>query len=259
MHIQIEVTTKCNYECFYCAGRDLPQKHLDMALFERIMKELPKGAHRISLQGEGEPMMHPHFWEMVETVVAQGHMPYTITNGSLMKAAKVAQHFPRIGISLDTVDPAEAQRIKRYKLDKMLEKLDELLIIYEPHRIVIHTVDYGQDMTALKAFLQSKNITKHIVQPLQTKADYSYLYKDRITFVTKDEDVTYSCEFLNKPIMQYYNITGTRMPCCYIKDASQFTSSEVLLEQLNSKIVPSACKGCSELKQGASKSRVFLI
>lgn len=259
MHIQIEVTTKCNYECFYCAGRDLPQQHLDMALFDRILKNLPKGAHRISLQGEGEPMMHPHFWEMVDAVVALGHMPYTITNGSLMDVARIAQHFPRIGISLDTVDPVEAKRIKRYKLDKMLEKLDKLLAVYEPHRIVIHTVDYGQDMTKLKAFLESKNITKHIVQPLQTKADYVYLYRDHAAVNIEEQDVTYNCEFLNKSIMEYYNIAGTRMPCCYIKDADKFTSSEALLYQLNNKIVPSACKGCSELKQGASKSRVFLI
>ena len=129
MHIQIEVTTKCNYECFYCAGRDLPQQHLDMALFARILEGIPPGKHRISLQGEGEPTMHPNFWEMVETVIALGHMPYTITNGSLMNAEKIAKYFPRIGISLDTVDPAEAQRIKRYKLDKMLGKLDELLAV----------------------------------------------------------------------------------------------------------------------------------
>ncbi len=259
MHIQIEVTTKCNYECFYCAGRDLPQQHLDMALFARILEGIPPGKHRISLQGEGEPTMHPNFWEMVETVIALGHMPYTITNGSLMNAEKIAKYFPRIGISLDTVDPAEAQRIKRYKLDKMLGKLDELLAVYEPHRIVIHTVDYGQDMSALKAYLEARGLTKHVIQPLQTKDDYAYLYRDRVAMPQKKEEVTYSCTFLNKPIMQYYNLAGTKLPCCYIKDATSFTSSEALLEDLNNRIVPAPCMGCSELKPGASKSNIFLI
>lgn len=258
MHVQIEVTTRCNYECFYCAGRQMPQRHMDMELFHGIMSRLPPGGHRVSLQGEGEPLMHPNFWEMVQTVTEAGHMPYTITNGSLLKPDLVRKYFPRIGVSIDTVDPQEAQRIRRYKLERMLGKLDELLAIYEPHRVIVHTVNYGQDMQPLKAYLVRVGITKHVVQALQPKDDYVHLYKD-IAALKPARPVTYSCEFLNKPVMRFYNIDGVEMPCCYIKDTTHYGSIAELKRQLDAKIVPPPCSGCQELQEGVEMSRVFLV
>lgn len=257
MHIQIEVTTRCNYGCFYCAGRDMAQRHMDMELFKSILKKLPHGGHRVSLQGEGEPMMHPNFWEMVEMVTALGHIPYTITNGSLMKPEKVAANFPRIGVSIDTVDPEEAHRIKRFKLEKMLKNFEKLLSIYEPHRVIVHTVDYGQDIEPLKQYLASVGITKHVIQPLQVKDDYAYLYGDKA--VRPDTPITYNCAFLDKPVMRYYNLDGVEMPCCYIKDAKHYISIADLKQQLDNKVVPRSCSGCRELHEGVEMSRVFLV
>ncbi len=257
MHIQIEVTTVCNYQCFYCAGRDMPQKHMDMDLFKDILRRIPPGKHRVSLQGEGEPTMHPNFWEMVELVTGMEHIPYTITNGSRIEPAQIARYFPRIGISLDTIDPNEAQRIKRYKLHQVLKKLGDLLKVYEARRIVIHTVDYGQDIAPLKSYLAGLGITKHVVQPLQIKDDYAYRYKEMVAAPAKK--CSYSCGFVNAPIMRFYNLNGIEMPCCYIKDASKFVSIEDIKNSLDNKIVPSACSGCREIYEGEEMSRVFQV
>ena len=68
------------------------------ALFEEILSRLPQGNHVVSLQGEGEPLANPKFWTMAERVVETGFTPYTITNGSLIDAARLAALFPVVGL-----------------------------------------------------------------------------------------------------------------------------------------------------------------
>jgi len=236
----------------------MPQEHIDLALFEKIIGQLPSGGpHRISLQGEGEPTLHPDFWHMVERVTEMGHIPYTITNGTRLDIERILRFFPRIGISIDTLDFAEAEKIGRHHLSKVLLNLDRLLEHYEPWRIIIHTVDYGQEMGTLTTYLKGRGLEKHVVQPLQTKEDYSYRYQGMIS--ATDHTCTYSCAFVNAPIMQFYNIRGLQLPCCYIKDASKFISLEHIKTSLDNKEIPDACRGCRELFEGEGTSKLFLV
>jgi len=244
--IQIEISTRCNYQCFYCVGRDMPQRYMTWELFTTILeRESKHPIERISLQGEGEPMMHPRFWDMVDAIKSQGLTPYTITNGSLLDAPRVAAAFPVIGISIDTVDPEYAQKIGRFKLHRVLRNLDALLGVLSPNRIIIHTVDMGQPLELLKLFLRRRGITQHMIQPLQPKADYAQRY-------SQDEPqswgaCTYRCRFLTAPLMRYYDITGLELPCCFIKNTADFVSSVQLRQQLNERTVPACCQGCGAI------------
>mgnify|MGYP002336518558 CR=1 FL=1 len=92
----------------------MPQRHMPLPLFRDILSRLPPGQHTVSLQGEGEPLTHPEFWEMVKLVEQRGCIPYTITNGSKIDPERMGLYFPWIGVSLDTLDADEAQRIGRY-------------------------------------------------------------------------------------------------------------------------------------------------
>ena len=40
MFFQIEVTTHCSFTCFYCAGRDMPQRHMGWPVFERVLEHI---------------------------------------------------------------------------------------------------------------------------------------------------------------------------------------------------------------------------
>jgi MoaA/NifB/PqqE/SkfB family radical SAM enzyme len=109
--VQIEITTKCNFECFYCAGRHMKQENMGLALFDDILKRLGSFPLTVSLQGEGEPTAHPQFWTMIDRLIDLGHRPYIITNASLIDAHQAALKFQTIDVSLDTLDEAEAHRI----------------------------------------------------------------------------------------------------------------------------------------------------
>lgn len=242
-YVQIEITTRCNYQCFYCAGRDMPQAHMSWETFTEILRnEIEHTPSRISLQGEGEPMMHPRFWDMVEAIREAGLIPYTITNGSLMDAARIARTFKNIGISLDTIDPVFAQRIGRYKLPRVLANIDALRTVMSPDKIFIHTVDMGQPLDPLRKYLKERGLMRHVVQPLQTKTDYSRRY------AAPNEQLlgrcTFNCRFVNSVEMRYYDISGRELPCCFIKDVQKFSSREHVREQLDKRIVPDCCTGC---------------
>jgi uncharacterized Zn-finger protein len=244
--VQIEIGTRCNYQCFYCVGRDMAQQYMSWDLFTAILER--QSAHtveRVSLQGEGEPMMHPRFWDMVDAIRCKGLIPYTITNGSLLEPARVAVAFPAIGISIDTVDPDYAQQIGRFKLHRVLRNLDALLGVMSPDRVIIHTVDMGQPLGPLKQFLRRRGIKEHVIQPLQPKADYAQRYSQA---EPQSWGVcTYHCRFLAAPLMRYYDITGLELPCCFIKNTAEFVSREQLRQQLNQRRVPVCCQGCGAI------------
>lgn len=244
-NVQIEVTTHCNFTCFYCAGRAMPQRHMPLTLFDNILRRLPPRSLVVSLQGEGEPMLHPDFWEMVSRVRTLGHRPYTITNGSAMAhPEQVAAAFHDIGISIDSLDAAEAERIGRTHLDRVLRNLDRLLELIPASRVIVHTVDLGQPLDEVRAFVAKKGL-RHVIQPLQRKEDYRRTYPTAIPASTHDRKGI--CMHLRRPHMRYFNIEGVEIPCSFIKDVSSYRGVQALYDDFASRRVPECCRGCGAL------------
>jgi molybdenum cofactor biosynthesis enzyme MoaA len=247
MFYQIEVTTKCNYRCFYCAGRDMKQQNMTQDTFKTILAQIPLGNHTISLQGEGEPTVHPQFWEFVSLVSDLKYIPYTITNGSIIDPKLANQYFATLGISLDTLDAVEAERIGRLKLDQVLSNLGNLVNHMGADRIVIHTVDYGQDTKQLKDFVKHHRF-RHIIQPLQIKDDYAYRYPEQPRRAIVTTNTTGNCcRYITTMRMKYFDVNGIEFPCCYIKDTTGYLGTEGIRSQMINGTIPSVCKGCREL------------
>jgi len=249
MMYQIEVTTHCNFECFYCAGRAMPQRHMPWDLFKSIIDGIPSGQHMVSLQGEGEPTTHPKFREMAEAVSARSLVPFTITNGAQIDADWMASTFPSIGVSIDTLDAAEAERIGRHKLDRVLKNLEALDARMGPKRIRIMSVNYGQSLDAVREFVRARGY-RHSVQSLQTKPDYAHRYP--AAFDAPPPRYTYRCRYLERPLKRYYDIEGREYPCCFIKDARLHEPIAAMQEKMAAGEIPPACTGCREVLTAGS-------
>lgn len=252
MMVQIEITTHCNFGCFYCAGRDMPQRHMAWELFERIIDGIPPGRHMVSLQGEGEPTTHPQFWEMAQAVRTRGLIPFTITNAAQIDAARMASTFPRLGVSIDTLDAAEAERIGRYKFSRVLANLDALSAHMSAKRIHIMTVNYGQPLDAVRELARARGYS-HTVQPLQAKPDYAHRYPQALD--VPPPRYTHRCRYLERPLKRYFDIDGREYPCCFIKDASLHELPEALQAKMAAGVVPAACTGCREILTSDSLPR----
>ena len=247
MFHQLEITTRCNFACWYCAGRAMPQQDMDWDSFRQIVDGIAEPGSTISLQGEGEPSLHPRFWDMVRYVRTKGHVPYTILNGSRINATLIARHFLTVGISIDTLDPAQAEKIGRHNLPKVLTNLQALLQVMVPKRIVIMTVDMGQPLDALRAWVQKTGFAQHVVQALMRKQDYVQHYP-HMTFQGKRNAAPQTCRFVSQDVMRFYTWKGETLPCCFIKDTQGIVSIAALRSRLHAGDVPVGCAGCGELK-----------
>lgn len=234
----------------------MPQRHMTEATMNDILGRLTPGRHAVSLQGEGEPTMHPRFWDWAERLGKAGYLPYTITNGSRIDADLADRLLPNLGISLDTVDEVEANRIGRLKLDFVLRNVDILLSHLGPKRLIIHTVDYGQPMDALKDYLRAHRLTRHIVQPLQPKSDYAIHYQNHQVIKPLVKRAAGTCRYLSRPLMRYFDVNGKELPCCFIKDTRDFPGVDVMRQMMSRGHVPTVCDGCSEIPERQPMNRV---
>ncbi len=129
-HIQIEPTTRCNFTCSFCCGRYMEQSDLEFSRFEQILAAAPDLQH-IELQGEGESLMHPRFFDMVRTARGRGVKISLISNGSYLTPAAIAQildlEIEKISVSLESADPATFRHIRGGKLEKVVRGLRELM------------------------------------------------------------------------------------------------------------------------------------
>lgn len=252
MYSQLEITTRCNFACFYCAGRDMQQQDMAWDTFTGIVDAIAQPGSTVSLQGEGEPTLHPRFWDMVAYVYSKRHTPYSIINGSRVDAARIARLFPQIGVSLDTLDAAVAEKIGRFNLSKVLANLEALCAAMGPERIVLMTVNLGQPLDALRAWAQQRGFASHIVQPLKTKADYARRYEHHLVRSpctgSVEAATARTCRFLHQDLMRYYTVNGLALPCVFIKDTVGIESIAGLRSALQQGSVPKGCAGCDELR-----------
>ncbi len=240
MQLQIEITTRCNFDCFYCAGRLMPQDDMPWETFVSLIERHIARNGRpdtVILQGEGEPTLHPDFFRMAQWLSEQGIAIYSITNGSYRQPERFIGLFSRLGVSLDTLDEAQAHKIGRHRLPRVLDFIHAA----GPHlELSIHSVANGEQTNRIAAWCQQQGY-RHIVQPLQGKPDYARRYLPQPLPVANGG---FCCPFLSSPRLRYYTVAGIEMPCCFIKDVSVYSGLQSLQELNGGRVWPACCVGC---------------
>lgn len=100
--IQVEVTSHCNAECIYCPHTAYRESWQSVSMPIERYEKLAHAFARTSLvylQGWGEPLIHPQFFEMVQFARECGCQVGTTTNGMLV-GEKVAERIVREGLSI---------------------------------------------------------------------------------------------------------------------------------------------------------------
>jgi len=129
---QVEPTTRCNYSCGFCAGRHMPQTDLSFDDFEHFLDRI-EGLEHLELQGEGEPLLHPRFFDLV--AAARARFPDVavslITNGSLFtdrNVERILDHgIRRIFVSMESADAQRFQAIRGGAFDRVRRGIAALL------------------------------------------------------------------------------------------------------------------------------------
>lgn len=136
--LQIEPVGQCNLRCRMCPiqfRRDGPPygppAFMDLEVFRRLIDERP-GLSDLQLQGLGEPMMHPAFFDMVEYAQARSIRVSTNTNLTLLNDQRaercVTSGLCALHASIDGATAQTYERIRvRAKFDRVLANLGRLM------------------------------------------------------------------------------------------------------------------------------------
>ena len=111
---------------------------MSRGLFEKALCAFPFLEH-VELQGEGEPLMHPLFFDMVQALRDRGISVSIITNGSYLSpehnSRLVALSLSSIRVSIESAEPDEFRRIRGGKFDKVVRGLRNLVEIRNEYRL----------------------------------------------------------------------------------------------------------------------------
>lgn len=141
-YAQIEPVGQCNLRCQMCSIQFRqdgppygPPAFMSFELFTSLLDQL-EGLEELHLQGLGEPMMHPRFFEMVRYAVEKGLKVSTNSNLTLLNAR-------RAGLCIESgldclhasIDGATAETYERIRLrshfDRVVDNLEHLIELRE--------------------------------------------------------------------------------------------------------------------------------
>jgi MoaA/NifB/PqqE/SkfB family radical SAM enzyme len=132
--LQIEPVGQCNLRCQMCPiqfRRDGPPAFMAFDVFTRLLDGLP-GLTELQLQGLGEPMMHPRFFDMVAFATGRGIHVSTNSNLTLLNPTRaercVTSGLHELHVSIDGATAETYERIRvRAHFDRVLRNLELLL------------------------------------------------------------------------------------------------------------------------------------
>jgi MoaA/NifB/PqqE/SkfB family radical SAM enzyme len=156
LYVAWQITNECNLACMHCIEEsgpgkafkdELTQEQVFSVLEQMMALEVPY----LSFSG-GEPMLHPHFFEMAEYVCSRGSQLKVETNGHLLTAESAARlrdaGVKAVQVSLDGGSRATFNRIRVLgEFDRVLAGIRHLRdaevpieINFSPTRFNIHEI-----------------------------------------------------------------------------------------------------------------------
>ncbi len=116
--LHIELTERCNQNCYYCynnSGGRVKEAIIPVEMLLDTINELSeKGLEVVELTG-GEPLLHPHFFNILKFCGEKLNLVSVLTNGTLIDETfvnqlKIIRHKPIFSISLDSFSEVEHER-----------------------------------------------------------------------------------------------------------------------------------------------------
>ena len=82
--VYVEITSICNLRCDFCPGTTRPPTIMDTAFFGRVLAQVAPLTRQVCLHVLGEPLLHPHFPEIMALCAKAGVEVNLTTNGTLL-------------------------------------------------------------------------------------------------------------------------------------------------------------------------------
>lgn len=119
--LYIEPTSRCNLSCVMCFRHTWIQEScgdLELSDFYKVLDDTDalRDTHTIFFGGMGEPLVHPHIFEMIRRGKEQGMQTELITNGTMLsqKVSEqlIASGLDKLWVSVDSFDEESYDKIQ---------------------------------------------------------------------------------------------------------------------------------------------------
>ncbi len=153
--VQIEPVGECNLRCRMCPVRyrEATAAFMPWSEYTVIVDQLPELAE-LHLQGLGEPMLHPRFFDMVEYAAARGVSVSVNTNLTLL-TPRNAERVATCGLDalFVSVDGATAQTYEHIRVGARFDRLERNV-----ERLVAAARRHGKPRIAITAVAVRDNV-----------------------------------------------------------------------------------------------------
>lgn len=137
--VELHLTDHCNLQCEWCTDKELRKNKatLDLKVIEKLFCELGRSGTGVTLEGGGEPTLHPCFREVVE-VGKKFHIDMGLISNGIIDISDYVKEFKWIRISLDSSTKAEYRREKGVDcFERVLENLGKMSSARDPEKTFI--------------------------------------------------------------------------------------------------------------------------
>ncbi len=110
-----EITTACNLRCPFCHRADFDNKFYDYGKIEQTIEILKERAIKNVIISGGEPLVHPHFFDIVRRLKDEEFEVDVCSNGVLLddeNIVKLKECLSEISISLDGYEPVRHNKMR---------------------------------------------------------------------------------------------------------------------------------------------------
>ncbi len=159
-YLELQVTDRCNLKCQHCYLGDGHHRDLSILRIRNILEEFEEiQGLRLLLSG-GEPLLHPQFWDLNDSLKEYGFRSVLLSNGMLITkdvARRLRVH--EVQISLDGMKEGHESIRGKDTFEKALAAID--LLQGTGLRVSIATMIHRKNLNEfdqLNDLLQSKNI-----------------------------------------------------------------------------------------------------
>ena len=244
--LSVEPTTACNLACPECPSglKKFTRKtgNISLDLYKKIISENKKHLWYINLYFQGEPYIHPHFFEMIKLARKNKIYSSTSTNAHFLdkeNALKTVESgLNRLIISLDgTTQKVYEQYRKKGNLSKVLEGIKNIVEAKKqqqsqsPYVVIQFLVVKPNEHQIETAKALAKNLGADAIR-FKTAQVYSYENgnplipeNEKYSRYKKNPNGTYSLKntYKNNCWRMWSSAVITQggevVPCCFDKDA----------------------------------------
>jgi MoaA/NifB/PqqE/SkfB family radical SAM enzyme len=139
VHIELDLTDRCNVACYFCNQQDLRTKEsIPLPKLTDLIDELAEGGLKsVRLSGGGDPLFHRDVLNVMDHLASRNVIVDNLTTNGVALTAEVAKRLVEwkareVIFSLNAVDAADYSRMMKVKpalFDKVLENVRNLVAV----------------------------------------------------------------------------------------------------------------------------------